>query len=81
MLRKVSRITLQIKNIRVERLQDISWHDAKREGVEIETGPGGMFYPNSYKLAFKDLWNSINESRGFGWNSNCFVWVIEFEKI
>jgi hypothetical protein len=29
---------------------------------------------------FVELWDSINDKRGFGWESNPWVWVIEFER-
>lgn len=32
----------------------------------------------SPKLVFEDLWNSINKKRGFGWDVNPFVWVVDF---
>lgn len=32
----------------------------------------------SPKLVFEDLWNSINRKRGFGWDVNPFVWVVDF---
>lgn len=78
MFRWASRITLQTKNIRVERLQDISEDDARAEGVVPYTATSEPF-PN-YVAAFADLWDSLNESRGFGWEVNPFVCVIEFEK-
>ena len=30
---------------------------------------------------FIDLWNSINAKRGYSWDKNPWVWVIEFEKV
>lgn len=33
------------------------------------------------KWAFANLWNSINEKRGLGWDANPWVWVVEFEVI
>jgi hypothetical protein len=33
------------------------------------------------RLAFRDLWDGINEQRGFGWLANPYVWVIEFKRI
>lgn len=35
----------------------------------------------SPRAAFKSLWDSINAKRGFGWEKNPWVWVIEFRKI
>jgi hypothetical protein len=70
-----SRIKLEITNIRVERVQDISLYDINREGVDIIHG-----WDSSDVIIAKwiELWNSINENRGFGWDTNCWVWVIEF---
>ena len=31
--------------------------------------------------AFRVLWDSINAKRGFGWDVNPWVWVIEFKKV
>jgi hypothetical protein len=28
---------------------------------------------------FKELWNNLNAKRGYGWESNPWVWVVEFE--
>lgn len=91
MPRQASRITLEITNIRVERVQDISEDDAKAEGClgyEIKTEHAGHIgYPETYKawrlpqVQFQDLWDSINAKRGYGWDANPLVWVIEFEKV
>lgn len=87
MPRWASRITLQIKNIRAEKLQDIRWKDCLAEGIEEDSnykahidkiGKMNSFYP---KIIFKQIWDSINAKRGYSWDSNPFVWVIEFEKL
>jgi len=31
--------------------------------------------------AFTELWNSIYEKRGFGWDENLWVWIVEFKKV
>lgn len=69
MPRKASRINLEIMNIGIERLQDISSDDCWREGV------------SNHPDAFRKLWDSINAKRGYSWESNPFVWVIEFKRI
>lgn len=90
MPRSASRITLEITGIKVERLQDISEEDAKREGVE-KTEFGYKNYDKSYPVAefmgggsparrsFMTLWESINGTGS--WNANPWVWVIEFKRI
>lgn len=78
MFREYSRINLEITNIRVERLSDITEEDAKAEGVAKE---GNTVYPYSFKEMFSHLWDSINSKRGFGWDKNPWVWVIEFRRV
>lgn len=80
MPRWASRITLEITNIRVERVQDITELDAKSEGVAkvINKKIHGW---KPYALEFCILWNYINLKRGYGWNANPWVWVIEFKRI
>ena len=76
MYKSLARIWLEITNIRVERVQDISEEDAKAEGV-------GKFEGNdtySYAVSFASLWTSINAKRGYGWDKNPWVWVVEFER-
>ena len=33
----------------------------------------------SARMSFANLWNTINAKRGFSWESNCWVWVVEFK--
>lgn len=75
MLRWASRITLEITNVRVERLQEISNDDAFAEGINR---PIDARYPVD---EFRALWGSINATRGFGWDVNSWVWVVEFRRI
>lgn len=78
MPRWASRLLLEIKSVRVERLCDISEEDARAEGVaKAEATDGAM----SYALGFSDLWDSIYAPKGFGWCENPWVWVVEFERI
>lgn len=91
MPRWASRIQLDIAKVRVERLQDISEDDACAEGImPIAPGYEDIMYsqPNADgKLtvtrepieAFKTLWDSINAKRGYSWNSNPWVWVVDFQ--
>lgn len=69
--RWASRIEMLIKNVRVERLWDISEEDAKAEGV-IDSGHG-------YRKAFGTIWAKINGVMSL--TENPWVWVIEFERV
>ena len=90
MPREAARIFLQVTNVRVERLQDITEEDAIAEGLNIGTVDNEKYAKNNaYRLLadnlpvamFADLWDSLNAKRGYGWEKNPWVWVIEFEKI
>lgn len=77
MPRWASRITMEVVDVRVEKLQDISDASAMREGCYhgIPTDGGGV----SYVGEFFQLWDSINAKRGFPAASNPYVWAIRFE--
>ena len=82
MHRWASRITLEIVNIRIERIQDISEVDAKAEGVEKRKALDELKQVwHFYKMGFAYLWNLINEKRGYGWDKNPWVWVVEFRRV
>jgi len=79
-----ARIFLRVKNVRVERLQDISERDAVAEGimnVYIHYYVGDKFViPKDNPInSFRSLWQSINGSES--WEANPWVWVVEFEPI
>lgn len=91
MPRAACRIVLELTAVRVERLQDISEADAQAEGVELlPCTYVGRCQSNScprhgrldrYRLAYKGLWDSLNAKRGYGWDSNPWVWVLTFEQV
>ena len=78
-----SRITLEIKNVRVEKVQKIPVYDAYWEGApacDIH-GHDDCFYGiHGHQCSFERLWDSINAKRGYGWDKNPWVWVIEFKR-
>lgn len=73
MPRWASRITLRVTGVYVERLWQMSVSKMEAEGVmEVDD--------NKHPLTpFITLWNSINAKRGHSWESNPWVWVVEFE--
>lgn len=77
MPRKLSRINLEITDIRVERLQDITDADAQAEGVD---GWSGVVIVGN-DIAFAELWDKINAKRGYGWDKNPWVWVVTFKRV
>ena len=77
MPRWASRITLEITNVRVERLHEIGAADAKAEGVE----PFLNRDATAWRAGFQIGWNEINAKRGYSWESNPWVWVIEFKRV
>lgn len=75
MPKEAARIWLEVTNVRVERLQEITYDDCLREGLwdygtDVDT-----------LAAFQDLWQKLNAKRGYGWEVNPWVWVIEFRKV
>lgn len=76
-----SRIQLEIEDVRVERLQDISEADAKAEGVsgEKEAADAGLDWYDKPRRAFRFLWQRINGAGS--WEENPLVWVITFKRL
>jgi len=93
MPRWASRITLEITGIRVERLHEISFEDAKAEGVERrvvcdgwreyglppDVEAAGTHPLQSARESYTSLWQSINGPGS--WNANPWVWVVEFRRV
>lgn len=82
MPRSASRITLEITNVHVERLHEITEEDALAEGI-TKTNLGFSYCENSYyasaKEAYESLWKSINGVQS--WLDNPWVWVITFKVV
>lgn len=74
-----SRITLEIINIRVERLWEISEMDARMEGIEPSETVMMKDGSPCYTLPFRKLWTDIyGIDNPKSWDANPYVWVIEF---
>jgi len=83
MPRWASRITLEVADVRVERVQDITDDDAWEEGAwwwRHDDAAGPPFYVRKgYNIeCFSELWDTIYAKRGLGWDANSWVWVVEF---
>lgn len=86
MPKKIARIWLEITDIRIEQLDDISEGDAKQEGIKRGNcyADGFMHYDTKTfgahpVISFQTLWESINKKK-HTWKSNPWVWVITFKK-
>ncbi len=79
MPRWASRITLEITNVRVERIQEISEWDAQKEG--IEGGSASSLDPDCVRSARAVFENNWNKTYPGSWDRNDWVWVIEFKRV
>jgi len=78
MSRKDSRILLEITGVRVARLQEITKSDQRAEGVGLPS----TWDVNGRKMTrFGTLWDFRNAKRGYGWGTNCWVWIISFKEV
>lgn len=94
MPKEAARIFLRVSQVKVERLQDITEDDARKEGcIDYHDKIGSRKFEDiiefdlTAKDAFAELWNSTIPKRdpddmyAHGWKANPWVWVIEFERI
>lgn len=81
MPRWASRITLEVTGVRVEQAQNISEREAVAEGCQYCPPVGCSPEKQTARQHFAQLWDSINSKRGFGWENNPWVWVIEFKRV
>lgn len=78
MPRWMSRITLEVTDVRIERLQDISREDAAAEGMDLPNEPD-IPNPDLAIELYHALWDRLNAKRGFGWNENPWVVALSFK--
>jgi len=73
--RRLSRITLTVRRVWPERLQDIA---GSATSVLREGRPQGLSGKKALAW-FRGLWDGLNAGRGYGWDVNPLVWVYEFD--
>jgi hypothetical protein len=89
MPRWASRITLEVTEVRVERVHEITEEEARAEGIVDggcltcgEPEPCNCDDPRpDARDAFIWLWDTLNAKRGHGWDMNPWVWVVNFREV
>jgi hypothetical protein len=86
MPRWASRILLEVTDVRVQRVQEISFPDCRAEGMSqsyVERVEPCCLdcdgFHRGEKYAFRQIWNQINAKRVFGWSVNPWVWAVSFK--
>lgn len=75
MPRMISRITLEVTGVRVERVQAITSEGANAEGFRRDETHGA-------KMRFSESWNALYGAKHeLMWSSNPWVWVVEFKRL
>ena len=85
MPKEAARLFLKVTDVKVERVQDIKIEDIISEGLEgyIRTSVDDVYTKDEYELRheYAELWDDIYKLKGYGWDDNPWVWVIEFERL
>lgn len=86
MFKKYTRLWLEVIDVRVERLQDITVDgcDGEMFGGDFPSVVMPEFFNDDFSKysieeCFALYWDSINEKRGYGWETNPWVWVVKFK--
>lgn len=81
MPRWASRLTLEVVSVRVERLQEITFEDSLKEGIEAAPVATAVWLGKTIGEGvlgvFREGWDSLNGKRA-PWAANPWVWVVEF---
>lgn len=86
MPKEAARIWLNVTDVRVERLQEITEAGAEAEGANFKNGKNVGFEEKMNRTAierFAEIWNSTIKKANldrYGWDASPWVWVIEFEQ-
>ena len=86
MPKEAARIWLNVTDVRVERLQEITEAGAEAEGANFKNGKNVGFEEKMNRTAierFAEIWNSTIKKADldrYGWDASPWVWVIEFER-
>lgn len=88
MPRWASRITLTVTEVRVQQLQEITGSDAVAEGIQrfgrFYAVEGDQDWDDAEldpRAAFRLIWDSLNEARGYGWHANPWVAAYTFTPV
>lgn len=92
MPRRLARIFLEITEVRVERVQDITEEDAWAEGTDglkINWSAADLCATaKRYDLCVEDsrctyahLWDTLYAARSLGWAANPWVWIVSFKRL
>lgn len=90
MPRELSRITLMVRRVEFQRLQDMSEGSARAEGVTQETErsqgrfwwvPGNTDLHETALGAFAELWDTLHADEGTRWAENPEVVAITFDRL
>lgn len=80
MPKEAARIFLEVTNVRIERLQDITEEQAQKEGAQLITTPNIQGKDRTYVQGFGEIWNSTVKEDWQKFESNPWVFVYEFER-
>lgn len=86
LFQEAARLVLEVTAVRQERLQEITPEAIRAEGVAVYEGDKIVepITPRDRAIYLDQwimLWDSINKSRGFEWELNPVVTVVEFKRV
>jgi hypothetical protein len=81
MPKRAARRWLEILDVRVQRIQEIIEADIQAEGCPYTYSGFAPEDAPPYREWIARLWDSINASRGYGFDTNPWVWAYTFKKV